>query len=350
MYETFIELVLTSLLTMMAFFFDEFSMEFPVLPPTPTTPTTPTSPTDDCVRSPKSVRARVKAGAYYYPWHTNEFHNGNYLREYLVPRQEPRLGEYDDRDVAVIDQHLAWSKRARISVWAASWWGPGGVTDVTLLDHVLPRLRETCHDGLEVSVFYESRKRTEDYTTVAHVRSDLEHLAVNYFDHTHYYRVGDKPVVIVYLTRALDKRGMLRSVIREMRAGAAAAGHPEIYIIGDEVYREPPDEVPESFQLLDAITNYGVVGGVETKDQLYAGRDQLDIYYEQQRRWRRLAKRAGTAYVPAVTPGYNDRGVRVEKDRRCVSRKLSENDHFGSLFRACLDEAVELVDPAADNL
>jgi hypothetical protein len=62
---------------------------------------------------------------------------GRSLREHLAPRQEPALGEYNDRDPAVISQHLGWSRDAGIDFWAASWWGPGSGEDVTLLDHIL---------------------------------------------------------------------------------------------------------------------------------------------------------------------------------------------------------------------
>ena len=56
-------------------------------------------------------------GAYYYPWHQNDFHNGGgYLREELLPPQAPALGEYDDSDPEVISQHLAWFRKSNIGL------------------------------------------------------------------------------------------------------------------------------------------------------------------------------------------------------------------------------------------
>ena len=73
-------------------------------------------------------------GVHYYPWYYNDFHGGQYLREHLKPKQLPELGEYNDRDEAVINQHIEWSHDAGIDFWSASWWGAGSREDVTLIE------------------------------------------------------------------------------------------------------------------------------------------------------------------------------------------------------------------------
>jgi len=90
------------------------------------------SPDKDPMNSPYTV------GVYYYPWYSGDFHGGRYMRKELIPPQLPMLGEYDDRDPAVIAQHLKWSRQANISLWVASWWGPNSREDRTLLQHILP--------------------------------------------------------------------------------------------------------------------------------------------------------------------------------------------------------------------
>ena len=55
-------------------------------------------------------------------------------------------------------------------------------------------------------------------------------------------------------------------------------------------------------------------------------------------------------YVPGVSPGYNDRGVRFEKDHLGLSRRLTPDSEPGTLFVAQLEQARNLVDPAMDNL
>ena len=120
-----------------------------------------------------------------------------------------------------------------------------------------------------------------------------------------------------------------------MRATAREAGH-DIYIVGDEVFGQPRTS-SEAIGLLDAVTNYDVYGSMGAKG--YAGQTAVDRYYAAQASWRELAHAEGAAFIPATTPGFNDKGVR--SGHGAVSRKLSEEAEFGSLFRAMLAQAVK---------
>ena len=67
------------------------------------------------------IPENILVGAYYYPWHGDDFHRGGgYLRKELVPRQYPTLGEYDDTRPEILAQHLAWSRQANINLWVRS--------------------------------------------------------------------------------------------------------------------------------------------------------------------------------------------------------------------------------------
>ena len=98
----------------------------------PTTTTTTTVPIQPRFNTPQPLLV----GAYYYPWwgdNRNDipFHNGEgYVREFLNPPQLPALGEYDDSNTTVIEQHVRWSVEANIGVWISSWWGPDSTADV----------------------------------------------------------------------------------------------------------------------------------------------------------------------------------------------------------------------------
>ena len=66
----------------------------------------------------------VLVGVWYYPWHLDDFHNGQgYIRKDIS--QCPLLGEYDDSEKETIGWHLTWSRQANIKLWVMSWWGPG---------------------------------------------------------------------------------------------------------------------------------------------------------------------------------------------------------------------------------
>ena len=300
----------------------------------------PTSTPHPSKDEPKT-RPAYSAGAYYYPWHHDDFHGRKYLREQLVPAQEPLLGEYNDRDADVIRRHLEWSRYAGIQFWAASWWGPGSREDVTIREHILP------HDDLgdfQIALLYETNGRTKDFADFANVRRDIRYMARNYFEHPNYLRVDDKPVLFVYLTRVLSQKGSLKKTMTRMRRAAADEGF-ELFIVGDHVFGSPPASAGD-IALLDAVTNYDVYGSMAVNG--YATQAAVDSYYRAQAGWKALAQQAGVAFIPAVTPGFNDRGVR--DGHQPLSRRLDRNAEFGSLLRAMLRGALPLTDAAVGHM
>lgn len=98
--------------------------------------------------------------------------------------------------------------------------------------------------------------------------------------------------------------------------------------------------------VLDAVTEYDVYGSMGRTG--YAEQDGVDQYVGRQAAWKNLAGSAGIPYIPAVTPGFNDKAVR--DGHAPVSRRLSPGEDFGTLFKALLDSAVQRTDPRTDNL
>ncbi|MDF1572912.1 MAG: glycoside hydrolase family 99-like domain-containing protein [Bacteroidales bacterium] len=293
------------------------------------------------VRDPNET-GDVTVGVYYYPWYGgSNFHGRQYLREHLVPVQLPELGEYNDRDAEVIAQQLEWCEYAGISLWVSSWWGPGKMEDVTLLDHILvhPELGD-----MKIALFYETSGRIPDFTDLSRVTGDIQYIADNYFDHPNYYKIDGRPVLFVYLTRVLSNKGLLDETMDLMRAAANSSGY-DIYIVGDQVFGQPPS-FADQLALLDAATNYDVYGSSGAR--MYATQKQVDNYYTAQAGWKSKAQAVGTAFIPATAPGFNDTGVR--DGHVPLSRKLSGSNEFGSLFRAMVEKAVTMVDPASNNL
>ena len=280
-------------------------------------------------------------GAYYYPWYSNNFHGGNYLREYLTPAQLPELGEYNDREPAVIAQHLAWSRQAGVDFWVASWWGAGSREDVTLLGTIFP------HPDLgdfKIALFYETTGLTNDFTNFSGVGNDITYIATNYFGLPNYLHIDGKPVLFVYLTRVLSSMSALQSTVDAMRTAATNAGFT-IYIVGDEVFGGPSGD-GSRFSMLDAVTNYDVYGSTGVNG--YAGQAAVNNYYAAQAGWKTLADTVNVAFIPAVSPGFNDKGVRPGHEP--LSRRLTVASDHGTLFRAMLEGAKPLAEPEIGHM
>lgn len=284
----------------------------------------------------ESISTSYNIGAYYYPWYSSDFHGGHYLREHLVPPQEPMLGKYNDRNEDVIAQHLTWSRYAGINFWAASWWGPGSREDITILNHILkhPKLGD-----FKIAILYETEGRTNGFTDYSKLNDDITYLAEHYFSHPNYLKIDGKPVLFIYLTRVLSSRGTLQKNLEAIRNAAKAANY-SLYIIGDHAFGSPPNIPPNDMSLLDSVTNYDVYGSIGTTG--YATKSKVDLYFANQTKWKNLADSVGVSFIPGISPGFNDRAVR--DGHAPLSRKLDANQQFGSLFRIMLQKAKSITD------
>lgn len=303
------------------------------------------------------IPGQLVVGAYYYPWHAEDFHRGDgYLGEHLTPPYLPVLGEYDDREDHVLHMHLRWSRQANINLWITSWWGPGRRTDSTIRTHILQ------HDKLQnhqIAIFYETQgriRKSENYS-LQRVATDMQHLCEHYFDHPNYYTLEDsangaRPVVFVYVTRVLAKQGVLEETIDLMRQSIRDACSKEVYLVGDQVFGKasnkkfdinPLHHAP--LQKLDAVTNYDVYGSM---GQVNGGRggilsqSQVRNYYKvEQALWKVQAEKHNCQYVPSISAGYNDLGVRPQNQNRPLSRALVGMGQ-GSLLEEALKHAIPL--------
>jgi hypothetical protein len=335
----------------------------------------------------------ITVGAYYYPWHGEDFHNGGYLRADLLPRQGPELGEYDDTKKKTIQKHLEFSDIGGINLWVTSWWGPEAPSDVTTQDTVMKLVEKEGHK-MKIALLYESTNRLRVNGEWAidedRVADDIKYITKEFFEHfDNYFTIDGKPVLFIYLTRTLATYGdfamgdnLLQRTVALMRETAKT----ELFIVGDHAFDPYPKDPTSamaamhnaSLQILDAITNcksftielstlrcgsctkhrwylffflddiYGfIVGG---RGNSFPGTQLLDKYYfEHQTLWKQVAADHGCRYIPSVMPGFNDRGVR-QPFKTPLSRRLAPDSREGSFFEASLERALPLVDEGVNNL
>lgn len=80
----------------------------------------------------------------------------------------------------------------------------------------------------------------------------------------------------------------------------------------------------------------------------YATQASVDSYYAEQGEWKDLAESVDVAFIPGTAPGFNDKGVR--DGHNPLSRKLTADQEFGTLFRAMVVEAKKHVDYSLGNM
>ena len=348
---------------------DESNIEVNVLetmkPSVPATTTAPvTIPTKEVVVTEEQTKPDASesgfdytantdflVGVYYYPWHGERFHNGGgYMRKELTPQHVPALGEYNDSDPAIIKEHMKMFRQANIGLLVTSWWGPNRLEDSNTKDIIME------HEdvgNLKVSIHYETTSRLgQGRDKLSNARTDIQYMCENYFDHPNYYKIDGRPVLFIYISRKLQAVGTLEEALLIMRSTASKCGH-NLYLIGDSVFEEAPNsaeaEAHVPFWYFDAVTNYDIYGSAG-RPEGHVGTDGVDNYYRQQGEWKEQALKDGCRYIPATSPGYNDRGVRMESDHPPLSRRITSTSQEGSLFQYQLHQAKELVDSKVDNM
>jgi glycoprotein endo-alpha-1,2-mannosidase len=297
--------------------------------------------TVNVARQSESDEVRPIVGAYYYPWYDGEASQWKQtLRQQLDPPQSPRAGLYRSDDPRVIKEHIAQSLRAGISFWSVSWWGPDSLTDRNFR-HAILEHPDAKH--LRFAVHYETTGRfgNPNRPDYQNWRDDIEYLAKNYFSDPNYLRINGRPVLFVYLTRVFFRESGA-ALVQDARARANG-----IYIVGDDVFGD--EYRTEWAQNFDAVTAYDVYGqssGLHGSTRQAI--DQLTTNYQQARR---AANQVDVAFIPTVSPGFNDTVIR--SGHPAMPRHFSDqaNGAEGDVFREMIEiAAIPNLDPRCGRL
>ena len=290
-------------------------------------------------------------GVYYYPWYRAPSAASEKdapavgwmrktLRGRLEPKHLPKRGVYNSHDAETIADHIAQSKRGGVDFWAVSWWGPNRSTDTVFKNHILAHANA---GKLKYALLYESTGRFGSFDKPSYTRllDDFQYMAENYFENPHYLKIEGKPAVFIYLTRVYFRdRGL--DALRRLRERL-----PHVYLIGDDVFG--PAYRSEYARLWDAVTAYDVYGqSLKGDGATRAALERLNANYANARK---IANGVGTGFMPAISPGYNDKAVRDGHPGRARYFKDVPGSREGDIFREMLrDVALPNVDPLAGNV
>ena len=302
------------------------------------------------VEVPMSVSAKPSVGVYYYPWYQDSGWFGRNpwrkaMRQHLKNPQEPKSGLYNSRDPKVIADHIEQSIRGGISFWAVSWWGPKDYKDRTFRDNIL---KHPDSSKLKYAILYESTGRMRSFKNPDYSKwmSDLEYLKENYFDDPRYLKINDRPVIFVYLSREYF-RNKGHDALKQMRKK-----YPEIYLVGDDVYfgdDSTGDYKAEWAKNFDAVTAYDVYG--QSIGKLGGTHKAIEFLANNYRQAKKAANSVGTAFMPAIAPGYNDTAVRRGHPGRARYFTDIDNSKEGDIFREMIRQAaLPNIDSSCNNI
>ena len=287
-------------------------------------------------------------GTYYYPWYgNNNFHNSTAtplgyttLAYHLNPQITPELGWYNQNEPNVISRHYKWARYAGIDFFITSYWGQGKNEDNIIRNCMFDN---PDRGNIKLAVFLEPSitPTLGNQITAAEITNQTNYLCDYYFNQPGYFRIDNKPVIFIYITRAMTDPN-LTMCISSIRTAASDKGIGEVYIVGDEVWDSPNlISEPNRVSQMDAVTHYGVYSNIGRPR--FATDSILNTWQSRNTSWKNFVNGLGKKFIPAVSPGFNDRGVR--DGHQPSSRKLNdESNAFGTLFSGMLDRAKTVAD------
>ena len=132
------------------------------------------------------------------------------MRGELEPPQLPLLGEYSDRDPAIVGQHLEWTRSANVKLWVTSWWGPGSTSDITTRDVIM---KHPDLPGTKIALFYEATRLATNGALnnknidldMGKIQPDFDYMAKTYFSNPNYYKIDGKFVNMLIIVSSCFK-------------------------------------------------------------------------------------------------------------------------------------------------
>jgi hypothetical protein len=280
----------------------------------------------------------VPVSVYYYPWYSGaNWDQNKFLRGKNRMDIPPLIGTYDNAVNKVsVRQHIEWSTNFGIDNWICSWWGPNSYQSNAILKNIMPNLAGT---NLTFCLFYETSSFygsnwTFGPTEVQLFYDHIKYMNDNFFSSPSYWKIGGRPVVVVYLSRQMG--GAYADALTRVRKDF------NVYLIGDDFHFGPAE--PARHKNWDAITIYNSHGL-----KIYDGYPKTTGFIEGARKNFQNHKKGlvGTAtkLMSNVIPGYNDRAQRLDANNYPIPRRVAADSAEGSTFNQMLTMGLEEGDP-----
>lgn len=260
-------------------------------------------------------------GAYSYFWYRKDW-----LKLTVRQNDPPVLGEYDNTlHGEVIDKQLEMVKQSGIDFLSLSWdyrYDHG---------HVIDALKKT---NTKATYFYESLHRERDSrgkvppSVLPLILNDMD-LIKELTSEDCWLHIDSRPVVMIYVTRAYaDPVNALKAIRKRF--------NDDVFLVGDELWWDPLNI--ESLKQLDAVTGYNFYcpGRFSTVSPEETASTYLNNIKTQMQKHVSVCASIGLPVWGNSLPGYNDRGVRGDKNHHPIPRL------GGDFFKRSLADAFEV--------
>lgn len=247
-----------------------------------------------------------KIGTFYFPgWKDNQpgapaKFPWTTIKSY--PEREPKLGWYDDGNVAVVEQQLKWMRTYGIDYVVFDWFWNGKGTE---LNHTINAYFKT-ETKKDVPFALLWSNHTSVPRTKLEFTSMVDYWISQYFNKPEFMKIDGKPVIFIFSHTSFVKQAKqigesVPSLLAQAEARAKAAGYKGIYFVGST-------HVDSALLKTAATSGYSAFSTYNyhgRADDMSASFEELDSAY--QHVWNWILKESSIPYIVPMTQGWDKR-------------------------------------------
>jgi len=280
---------------------------------------------------PQPIESDYEIGALYYPgWQSIE----RWARIWPVaPERKPVLGWYDETNPEVVDWQIKWAVENGLSYFLVDWyWHKGSQYN----DHWVKAFQCARYKSfLKWAVMWANHNAAGSHS-VEDQRAVTRFWIENYFNTPEYYRIDDKPVVMIWSAQNMnrdlgDKDGCKRllELSRKMAVEAGFKGITFIAMKWPEASFEPA--VVQGYKDMGfdmtSIYHYMHHGGKAENPRRFSFDLVADSNYDH---WKGLHATGILPFLPNLSTGWDDRPWHGDRGTEIYGRTV---EHFRRICR-----------------
>lgn len=241
--------------------------------------------------------------AFYYPWSMS-----------LTTSDAGGVG-----NLPPIERHVRWSRDAEIDVLVSAWYGPHDPITNSTFEQLL---RLTQLHGMHAALFFE----TEDFDGRPAMVTALRHFLQVHAEHPNYFRVGGRPVMLIW--RPIAVFGPNGQRVNEKSPAAVAAWRSLLDEVDPQrraLWIAEGDYFP-FLEVFDGIFPYSIAWSPTPAAQLQS--------YGQRTRDFSAQARSQKLWIATAMPGYDDTGIAGRPGTFAVDR--GNGAYYEKTFRGAI--------------